>query len=116
MTIFMCPPSDDDDEINPTLYAEKRALRDRMLTVRQALQEAEAEERRLAASRNRVATFRIPTDLLARFDEIASEAATSRGHMLRQVIAEYICYVDECNVRYRGSMLTAHNSKRAHRI
>ena len=76
------------------------------------VQSVQADERRIAAARNRIATFRIPADLLARLDEIADDAATSRGHMLRQIVAEYICYVAECDVRYKGSLLTAHSSKR----
>ena len=111
MTIFMLPTYDD-DELTPNADAEKQSIRGRLLTIHHALREAEADERRLAESNNRVATFRIPTELLARFDEIARDAATSRGHMLRQVIAEYICYVDESNVRYKGSLLTANALKR----
>jgi hypothetical protein len=54
----------------------------------------------------------MPIDLLARLDAVTDDAATSRGHMLRQIVAEYMCYVEECDIRYNGSLLTAHAAKR----
>ncbi len=63
-------------------------------------------------ARNRIITFRMPIELLARLDAVTDDAATSRGHMLRQIVAEYMCYVEECEIRYNGSLLTAHAAKR----
>lgn len=110
MTIFY-PPSD--DEPAPITRSMRQAVLDSMMSIQQSVRAAEAMERELAETRHRVATFRIPIEQLQRLDEITADAATSRSHLLRQIVAEYICYVDECNVRYRGSLLTAHASKRS---
>ena len=110
MTIFY-PPMD--DEPAPISQSVRQAVRHSMISIQEAVKAAEAMERELAASRNRVATFRLPIDQLQRLDEITEDAATTRSHLLRQIVAEYICYVDECKVRYRGSMLTTRASKRA---
>ncbi len=109
MTIFY-PPMD--NESAPITQSMRQAVLDSMMSIQESVRAAEAMKRDLAESRHRVATFRIPVEQLQRLDEITADAATSRSHLLRQIVAEYICYVDECNVRYRGSLLTAHASKR----
>ena len=111
MTIIMYPP-DSYHEQNPGENAATDVLREQAKAIRDAFLYAEVEERRQRSATSRVVTFRIPPELLERFDLITDDAATSRGHLLRQIVAEYICYVDECAVRYRGSMLTTHASKR----
>jgi Ribbon-helix-helix protein, copG family len=109
MTIFY-PPSD--DEPAPITHSMRQAVLNSMMSIQQSVKATEALQRESAASRHRVATFRIPVEQLQRLDEITADAATSRSHLLRQIVAEYICYVDECSIRYRGSLLTAHSSKR----
>ena len=109
MTIFY-PPMD--DEPVPTSHSLRQAVRDSMMSVHAAIKAAESMEHEAASARHRVATFRIPVEQLQRLDEITEDAATTRSYLLRQIVAEYICYVDECKVRYRGSMLTTRVSKR----
>jgi len=112
MTTFMFPPMDDgyEPELAPTKPSER--IRDTLLSIQQSMREAKDEERRIAEARNRIITFRMPHDLLHRLDTVAEDAACTRGHMIRQIIAEYMWYVEEFDVRFRGSMLTAHTSKR----
>lgn len=110
MTIFMYPP--DDDLADPIAAKTRQSLRESVISIQQSLLQAQAEERRLSASANRSITFRIPIDLLDRLDSVAEDAATGRSHLLRQIVAEYLCYITECDIRYKGSMLTAHSSKR----
>ena len=112
MTAYMFPPLDDGYEEEPPRSKSSNALRETILALRQSAIDAKEEARRIAEARNRIITFRMPVDLLARLDIVADDAATSRGHMLRQIVAEYMCYVEECDVRYKGSLLTAHPSKR----
>lgn len=88
------------------------AVHECIQTMKEAAKQAHEEERRRQNLRNRVITFRMPIDLLARLDAVTDDAATSRGHMLRQIVAEYMCYVEECDIQYKGSLLTAHASKR----
>lgn len=99
-----------DDEPIPTKASQ--AIREAVLSIHESLREAQEQERRATAARNRIITFRMPIDLLARLDAVTDDAATSRGHMLRQIVAEYMCYVEECDIRYNGSLLTAHAAKR----
>ena len=112
MTTFMFPPMDDGYEPEPAPTKPSERIRDTLLSIQQSMREAKDEERRIAEARNRIITFRMPHDLLHRLDTVAEDAACTRGHMIRQIIAEYMWYVEECDVRYRGSMLTAHPSKR----
>jgi hypothetical protein len=110
VTIFMCPP--DDDEFDLISAKARPSFRESVISIQQSLLQAQAEERRLSASASRAITFRIPVELLERLDFVAEDAATGRSHLLRQIVAEYLCYVSECDIRYKGSMLTAHSSKR----
>lgn len=112
MTTFMFPPMDDGYEPEPAPTKPFERIRDTLLSIQQSMREAKDEERRIAEARNRIITFRMPHDLLHRLDTVAEDAACTRGHMIRQIIAEYMWYVEECEVRFRGSMLTAHTSKR----
>lgn len=112
MTTFMFPPVDDCFEPEPAPSKASERIRETLLSIQQSMREAKDEERRIAEVRNRIITFRVPHDLLARLDTVAEDAACTRGHMIRQIIAEYMWYVEECDVRFRGSMLTAHSSKR----
>jgi hypothetical protein len=88
------------------------SLADCIVALRESALRAKEEERFRMSPRSRVITFRMPEDLLARLDAVTDDAATSRGHMLRQIVAEYMCYVEECDIRYKGSLLTAHAAKR----
>ena len=105
MTIIFYPPMD--EELEPVAQNPRQAVRDAVISIQEAFLAAQAQERQLTAARNPVATFRIPVDLLKRLDEIADDAATSRSHLIRQIVAEYISYVDESNVRYKGSLLSS---------
>lgn len=106
MTIFFYPPEDDQPAQveKPTRFARRESV----LSTYEAKRASQAAESWNAAARTRVATFRIPVDLLKRLDRISEDAATSRGHLLRQLIAEYVGYVEEHNVRYNGSLLSSH--------
>ena len=114
MTAFMFPPVDDSYETEPEPAPSKSSdrIRETLLSIQQSMREAKEEERRIAEARNRIITFRVPHDLLHRLDTVAEDAACTRGHMIRQIIAEYMWYVEECDVRFRGSILTVHPSKR----
>jgi len=110
MTIFAFdPPVDEPEQPMP---AASKAIHDTLIALRQSAIEAREQLRRREETRNRVITFRIPVELLSRLDDVAVDAACTRGHLIRQIIAEYMWYVEECNVRYRGSLLTAHSTKR----
>ena len=110
MTIFFFPVDDEPEQAMPTATP---SVREALRSIQDAVKAAEAQERRAAPVQNRVVTFRIPIDLLNRFDAIgAAGGAASRGHLLRQVIAEYVGYVDECKVRYGRAPLRAHFSQR----
>lgn len=106
MTIFFYPL--DEDQTPSEATPARQAVRKSALSIYQSMKAAEAEDRRMRADRTRVTTFRIPVELLNRLDMVANDAATSRGHLLRQIIAEYIAYVEEHNVRYKGSLLSSH--------
>lgn len=110
MTTIMYDHLDEYEE--PIPQKATQAIRDAVLSIHESLREAQEQERRASAARNRIITFRMPVDLLARLDAVTDDAATSRGHMLRQIVAEYMCYVEECDIRYNGSLLTAHAAKR----
>jgi hypothetical protein len=106
MTIFFYPL--EDDQPPAAVAPARQAVQKSALSIYQAMKAAEAEDRRTASDRTRVTTFRIPVELLCRLDQVANDAATSRGHLLRQIIAEYITYVEEHNIRYKGSLLSSH--------
>jgi hypothetical protein len=110
MTTIMYDHLDEYEE--PIPQKATQAIREAVLSIHESLREAQEQERRASAARNRIITFRMPIDLLARLDAVTDDAATSRGHMLRQIVAEYMCYVEECDIRYNGSLLTAHAAKR----
>ncbi len=110
MTTIMYDHLDEYEE--PIPQKATQAIREAVLSIHESLREAQEQERRASAARNRIITFRMPVDLLARLDAVTDDAATSRGHMLRQIVAEYMCYVEECDIRYNGSLLTAHAAKR----
>ena len=110
MTTIMYDHLDEYDE--PIPQKATQAIREAVLSIHESLREAQEQVRRASAARNRIITFRMPVDLLARLDAVTDDAATSRGHMLRQIVAEYMCYVEECDIRYNGSLLTAHAAKR----
>lgn len=112
MPVFFFP-GEADDQMEAESQPRARAMRQQARAVHDAFRHAETEVRRQEAANGRVVTFRVPVELLDRFDEVVKDAATSRGHMLRQIVAEYLCYVEDAGVRYRGSLLTAHGSKRA---
>lgn len=111
MTTFIYDPLED-DEPDPIPTKSSQAIRDCVLSIQNSMREAKEQERRILEARNRIITFRMPIDLLARLDAVTDDAATSRGHMLRQIVAEYMCYVEDCDIRYNGSLLTAHAAKR----
>jgi len=109
VTIFFFPLDDESELVAPP---PSQTVQEALLSIQNAVKTAEAQERPAAVVRNHIVTFRIPVDLLARFDAIgATGGASSRGHLLRQVIAEYISYVEECNVRYGRSPLRAQFSQ-----
>ena len=117
MTSYVFEPynSDEWDNISveeDQLAKKRQAIRDCVLSMQQASRQAEEEYRRHVASqsRNRIVSFRVPHELLDRLDAVTADAATSRGHMLRQIVTEYMAYVDECGIRYNGSLLSAHSS------
>lgn len=117
MTSYVFQPYDTDEWDSISAEEEQRrqqrqAIRDRVLSIQEATRQAEEEYRRHVASqsRNRIVTFRVPHELLDRLDAVTADAATSRGHMLRQIVTEYMAYVDECGIRYNGSLLSAHSS------
>ena len=112
MTTFMFPPLDDSYEPEQTPSKSSERLREVVLSIQESLRDAKEKARQIAEARNRIITFRVPHDLLHQLDTVAEDAACTRGHMIRQIIAEYLWYVEECDVRFRGSMLTAHPSKR----
>ena len=114
MGSYSFPLLDDGLDEDEQQWAEHRriAVHECIQTMKEGAKRAQEEERRKQNSRNRVITFRMPVDLLARLDAVTDDAATSRGHMLRQIVAEYMCYVEECDIRYKGSLLTAHAAKR----
>lgn len=110
MTIFFFPLDDESALVAPP---PSQSVQEALISIQSAVKAAEAQERPAAAVRNHIVTFRIPLDLLARLDAIgAAGGAASRGHLLRQVIAEYVGYVDECKVRYGRAPLRAHFSQR----
>jgi len=110
MTTIMYDHLDECDE--PIPQKASQAIREAVLSIQESLREAQEQERRASTARNRIITFRMPIELLARLDAVTDDAATSRGHMLRQIVAEYMCYVEDCEIRYNGSLLTAHAAKR----
>ena len=48
----------------------------------------EEEEQMVEFSRNRIITSRVPHELLNRLDTVAEDEACTRGHMIRQIIAD----------------------------
>jgi predicted DNA-binding protein len=111
MTTIMYDPLDAYED-EPIPQTANQSLRDAVLSIQESLREAHDLHRQLSASRNRVITFRIPVELLARLDAVTEDAATSRGHMLRQIVADYMSYVEDCDIRYNGSLLSIHSSKK----
>lgn len=113
MNSYSFPPLEDEpDEFYEDQRLADRRRREVIASVQESMRLAVEEQQRRQNSRNRIITFRIPVELLARLDAVTDDAATSRGHMLRQIIAEYMCYIEDCDIRYNGSLLTAHPSKR----
>lgn len=104
MTFIFPSPSYDPVDSHDD-YRAKDQLRECVLSVQKSLQEAKEYERRITAQRNRIITFRFPKDQLDRLDAVAADAATSRGHLLRQIIATYLGYIDECHITYNGSLI-----------
>ena len=103
---------DDSEEEELARLSRSKSLHDCIIALRESALRKQAEEQRRLNPPSRVITFRMPAELLARLDAVTDDAATSRGHMLRQIVAEYMCYVEECDIRYNGSLLTAHAAKR----
>lgn len=102
---FICPSSNYDRLDSYEKDQAKERLRECVMSVQESLRDAKEQERLISAQRNRIITFRFPKDQLDRLDAVASDAATSRGHMLRQIIATYLCYIDENDITYNGSLI-----------
>ena len=71
MTTFMFPPMDDGYEPEPAPSKSSERIREVVLSIQESLREAKEAERRIAEARNRIITFRVPHDLLARLDAVA---------------------------------------------
>jgi hypothetical protein len=106
---FICPQPDFDPLEMYETYEEKLRARERLRetvrSVQESLLEAQKLQRRNVCQRNRIITFRLPNEQLVRLDTVASDAATTRGHLLRQIIATYLSYVDDCEIKYNGSLI-----------
>jgi hypothetical protein len=63
-------------------------------------------ERRATQPRSRVVTLRMPIEQIERLDHVAASAATCRGHLLRQIAADFLNYLSANNIQYRGSLLS----------
>jgi hypothetical protein len=71
-----------------------------------ARKEREEEARRAAMPKSRVVTLRMPIDLIEGLDHVAADAATNRGHLLRQIASDYLNYVRANGIVYRGSLMS----------
>jgi hypothetical protein len=68
--------------------------------------ERQEEELRAARNKSRVVTLRMPVTLIEGLDIVASDAATNRGHLLRQIAADYLNYIRQSGIAYQGSLLS----------
>jgi hypothetical protein len=104
--IFDTPP-DDTPELSAETSKYHRMLLEKARRLDEsARQEREEEARRAAMPRNRVVTLRMPIDLIEELDHVAADAATNRGHLMRQIASDFLNYVRANGIVYRGSLMS----------
>lgn len=103
--IFPSPEPQYDSLESYELVEAKQQLRDLARSVQDSIRQGIQSERQDSEQRNRVVTCRFPKEQLARLDEVVADAATSRGHLIRQIVASYLSYIDDCHISYKGSMI-----------
>lgn len=107
MTSFTFPfPGGDSDEPTASQQALAHAnLRKCVLSIQESFKAAKEEDKRQSEKWNQIITFRMPNEMLNRLDTVAADAATTRGFLIRQIIATYLSYVAEHSVTYNGSLI-----------
>jgi hypothetical protein len=102
---FICPPVDYDSPAPHEENLSRERLRACVISVQESMRAARELERQMADQRNRSISFRLQKDRLDRLDAVAESAATTRGQMIRQIIAAYLSYIDEHEISYKGSLI-----------
>jgi predicted DNA binding CopG/RHH family protein len=97
---FDIPPESEADRQQEALLRFAASVRDKLRRDR------EERERLEARPKSRVITLRMPTELVERLDQVAAEAGTNRGHLLRQISSDFLNYVWANGIQYRGSLLS----------
>lgn len=106
---FIFPAMDAEPEYETLDSYEKahsrQQLRESVIAIQESIRAAKEQERLLSAQWNRSISFRLPKDQLDRLDAVAADAATTRGQMIRQIIAAYLSYINDCGISYKGSLI-----------
>lgn len=114
MTDFIFPAPDEFDSVQPKeeevrlLQAYYRhqvgQLAQDLLAESSVKVEQETQQNRI--SENRIIALRIPSPLLERLNKVASDAATNRSHLIRQMIADYLNSMEGRGIRFNGCLLS----------
>ena len=112
MTAFTFDIPDGLIQLTPQQEIYQRILLDKARRLDESARlERLEEERKALQSTNHVVTFRMPVQLLERFDLVAGQAATSRGHLLRQITADFLNHLHEQGTQYNGTLISTRKGR-----
>jgi predicted DNA-binding protein len=70
---------------------------------------AEQEERMKKPSPSHTISVRMPIKLLQQLNAVASDAATGRSHLIRQIVTDYLNSMEDQGIRFGGCLLRVDN-------
>jgi hypothetical protein len=121
MPDFIFPSPDDhtyiqsEDEEALRAKREQRArLKELVASVSASFAEAAELERQQRLKKpvtTRTVAVRMPIDLFQRLNSAASDAATGRSHMIRQMVADYLNSMEDQGIRFSGCLLSVDKIK-----
>lgn len=102
---FDLPPDFEPDR-SPERMRQADALLAKIRRVEEAARlEQEEEARRASQPKSRVVTLRMPIEQIEALDQVAVASGINRGLLLRQLAADFINYIKENGIEFRGSLL-----------
>ena len=100
-------PSDITSFTSTEQERQQQALLQKVRNLQESARLEREEEARIAAlPKSRVITIRMPTSLVKQLDMVADSAATNRGHLLRQITADYLNHLRANGIVFRGTLLS----------
>lgn len=73
--------------------------------------EREEDERKAKLPQSRAISIRMENQLINQIDFLATQAGTNRGHLIRQIVIDYLNYLKTNEIFFAGSLLSLNNKK-----